>query len=184
MGKIFIFNMISVDGYFTGSKDELDWQYVDVEFNDFAINQLKGVKLIMFGRVTYEMMANFWPTDFAIKNNPLIAAIMNETPKVVVSSSLKKADWGNTRLIGSDTEQEISKLKANTKSDIAVLGSSKLGVDLINWGLIDEIRVMVNPVLLGDGRPIFKGLDQYVKLKLESNRTFESGNALLTYSVR
>ncbi len=183
MSKIFIFNMISVDGYFAGSKDELDWQYVDVEFNDFAIDQLKNVETIMFGRVTYEMMAKFWPTDFAIKNNPQVATIMNSTPKVVVSSTLKDAKWDQTRLIDRDIQEEVTKLKTESKSDIAVLGSSRLSVNLIKWGLVDEVRVMVNPVLLGEGRPIFKGLDEYVKLRLLNNRVFESGNVLLTYTA-
>lgn len=183
MSKIFIFNMISVDGYFAGSKDELDWQYVDVEFNDFAIDQLKNVEAIMFGRVTYEMMAKFWPTDFAVTNNPQVASIMNSTPKVVVSSTLKDAKWDKTRLIDKDIQEEVTKLKTESKSDIAVLGSSRLSVNLIKWGLVDEIRVMVNPVLLGEGRAIFGGLDEHVKLKLVNSRVFESGNVLLTYSV-
>ena len=183
MGKIFIFNMISVDGYFAGSKNELDWHNVDVEFNDFSIEQLKDVKLIMYGRVTYEMMANFWPTDFAVKNNPVVAAIMNDTPKAVVSSTLKEAKWDHTRIIGNNFKDEISKIKVESNSEIAVFGSSRLSVDLIKWGLADEIRVMVNPVLLGEGRPIFKGLDNQYKLKLIDNRIFNSGNVLLTYTA-
>lgn len=181
MGKIFVFDMVSLDGYFAGPKGELDWHNVDTEFNEFAINQLTEVEMILFGEVTYEMMACYWTTDEAKKNDPIVAKLMNDLPKVVVSQKLKTADWSNTKIVRDDVNNRISELKDRAAKDIAIFGSSMLSVSLMEAGLIDELRIMVNPVILGKGRSIFDGLDSRLKLRLVSNRLFKSGNILLCY---
>jgi dihydrofolate reductase len=181
MGKLFVFNMISLDGYFAGPHEELDWHNVDEEFNAFAIDQLKEAKLLLFGRVTYDMMASFWPRDTAKQNDPVVAGLMNEMPKVVVSRTLTQATWNNTKLIQKNVAEEITDLKKH--QDIALLGSSKLCVSLMEAGVVDEVRVMVNPIILGKGRPLFEGLGTRAKLELLATRTFRSGNVLLTYQV-
>lgn len=101
--------------------------------------------------------------------------------KVVVSTTMESADWNNTRLVSENVVEEIRELKRSSGKDIAVLGSSKLTVSLLSAGLVDELRIMVNPVLLGDGTPIFVGLPDRITLTHRSTETFESGNVLLSY---
>ncbi len=151
------------------------------EFNDFAINQLNDIGMLLFGRVTYEVMASFWPTDFAREDDPIVAEKMNTMPKIVVSRTLEKADWQNTRLVKEHVAEEISELKQQPGKDIAVFGSSDLAVSLLEMGLLDELRIMVNPVVLGSGKSLFKGLHERLKLNLLRTQQFQSGNVLLYY---
>jgi len=173
--------MISLDGYFTGPKENLDWHNVDEEFNKFAVTQLTDTETLVFGRITYEMMAEFWTSDYAKQTDPVTANLMNTKPKIVVSHSLKHADWNNTKLIKSNFGSVIFQLKQRSKKDIGILGSSNLSVSFLKLGLIDEFRIMVNPVILGSGRSIFEGTEQTFKIKLANVREFKSGNVLLSY---
>jgi len=93
MGKVIVFNLITIDGFFERPKHEIDWHHVDEEFNEFAIEQLNTVDTLLFGRVTYDLMANYWPTPTAIKNDPIVANKMNSLPKIVISKTLSHADW-------------------------------------------------------------------------------------------
>ena len=90
--------MVTVDGYFAGPNGEIDWHQVDAEFNDFAIHQLNSADLLLFGRVTYQLMADYWPTPMAIKDDAIIAKKMNTINKLVFSKTLETAEWENTRL--------------------------------------------------------------------------------------
>ena len=173
--------MVSLDGYFEGPNREIDWHNVDGEFNDFAIEQLNSAGGLIFGRITYELMAGYWRSKEATTNDPIVAAKMNSIPKIVFSKTLEKADWNNTRLVKGDANDEIKRLKEESGKDIYIFGSSGLSTTFIQHNLIDEIRVIVNPVILGKGRPLFEGLKKYHKLKLIKTRTFKSGNVLLCY---
>jgi dihydrofolate reductase len=173
--------LTSLDGYFEDERQSLDWHNVDPEFDRFSIEQLSSVDTILFGRKTYEMMAAFWPTEQAIQEDPVVAEHMNSLPKLVFSKSLKSAAWQNTHIIRNNEIGEVITLKQSEGGDIAVFGSSDLGVTLLQAGLLDEIRVLVNPLLLGVGKSLFTGLKQRVKLTLQSRRTFSNGNVLLTY---
>src|SRR5215470_7634789 len=104
MRKLKFFMMVSLDGYYQRPNGDIDWHMVDEEFNDFAIEQLNEVGTLVFGRVTYEGMASYWPTPDAIANDPAVAGMMNAIPKVVFSTTLDKADWNNTRLIKNAAE--------------------------------------------------------------------------------
>ncbi|HJT59829.1 MAG TPA: dihydrofolate reductase family protein [Ktedonobacteraceae bacterium] len=181
MRKVFLFMMISLDGYFEGPNQDISWHNVDEEFNDFAIQQLDELDMLLFGRVTYEGMASFWPTPFAKENDPIVAEKMNTTSKIVVSKTLAQADWQNTRLVKENVAAEIAQLKQQPGKDIAIFGSSDLAVSLLQAGLLDEVRVIINPVILGNGKPLFKGLDEPLKLKLLKTHQFQSGNVLLYY---
>lgn len=183
MVKIFEFNMMSLDGFFARSNGDLDWHNVDNEFGDFAVRQLHETSRIIFGRVTYEMMACFWPFSSAKKADPVVAALMNKLPKTVVSKTLKTVLWNNSSLVQNNIKQEILKLKESSAKDIAVFGSSKLSVSMIRMGLIDELRIMVNPVVLGSGIPLFGGIEHQLDMKLVSTKPFKSGNVLLTYQL-
>ena len=181
MRKVFLFNMITIDGFFEGPNQDLSWHHVDEEFNEFAIEQLKEVDTLLFGRVTYQVMASYWPTEFAISNDPSVAELMNNMPKIVFSKTLDKAEWTNTRLVNDHPAVEVSRLKEQPGKDIAIFGSSDLAVTLAERGLIDEYRIIINPVFLGSGTPLLKGIKEKLNLKLLKSRTFKSGNVLLYY---
>lgn len=181
MRKIILQNMISLDGYFEGPQREIDWHVVDEEFNEYAIDLLRHVDTLLFGRVTYELMAGYWPTAAAKHDDPFVAERMNNLEKVVFSASLEKAEWNNTRLVRGNLVEEVSKLKHQPGKDIAIFGSSDLAVRLIPAGLIDEYRLFVSPVLLGAGKTLFEGLDGRLNLKLVKNLAFKSGVVGLFY---
>lgn len=181
MRKIILFMMTSVDGYFEGPDHDISWHNVDEDFNSFAQKQIHEMDLMMFGRRTYEMMAEYWPTEAAINDDPTIAKLMNETSKVVISSSLESTDWQNTKIINENVEDEIKKLKNQEGKNIIIFGSNELVVNLTRLGLMDEYRIMVAPVVIGSGTSLFEGLDQKVNLKLIKSEPFKNGNVLLCY---
>jgi Dihydrofolate reductase len=181
MGKVIVFNLTTLDGYFEGPKHEIDWHHVDEEFNHFAIEQLNTADTLLFGRVTYEMMAMYWPTAQAIKNDPVVANKMNSLKKIVFSKTLSHADWQNTRLIKDNFVEEVAKLKRQPDKDMFIFGSSDLAVSFIPHGLIDEYRIMVNPIFLGSGKPFLKGLQDRLELRLIKTKSFKSGNVLIYY---
>jgi len=182
MRKLFMFNMVTLDGFFEGPNQDISWHSVDEEFNEFAIQQLNEIGTLLFGRITYELMASYWPTELAISDDPQVAGLMNRLPKVVVSKTLNAADWTNTSLIKDHVADEVSKLKGQSGKDIAIFGSSNLAVTLAEHGLIDEYRMIVNPVFLGQGTPLLQGIKEKLNLKLISTRTFTNGNVLLIYA--
>ncbi len=181
MRKILTFLVASVDGYYEGPNQEFDWPVVDEEFNQFALQQLDEVDTLMFGRVTYELMASYWPTSQAQQDDPKVAQAMNSLPKIVVSKTLGEPTWENTRLIRDDVAGQLAALKRQPGKDIAIMGSSNLTVSLLEMGLLDELRIMVHPVVLGGGRSLFRTANQRIGVKLVDTRTFRSGNVLLTY---
>lgn len=187
MRKIFLFMMVSLDGYFEGPGHDLSWHHVDSKFNDFAIKQMQEADTILFGKRTYQLMESFWPSKAGLEGDPEVANLMNSTSKVVVSSSLKKVfqteHWKHVRLINENVEKEIRKLKNAKGKDIIVLASSNLCVSLLKWGLLDEVRIMINPVVIGKGTPLFHGIKEKVGFKLMKSRNFKSGNILLTYHL-
>jgi dihydrofolate reductase len=181
MRRVIFQMMISIDGYFEGSNKEIDWHNVDPEFNKYAGEFLNTIDTLVFGRVTYELMAKYWPTEAAQKDDPYIAEKMNSIRKLVFSSTLETADWNNTRIIKSGIADEIARQKLRQCKDLAILGSSDLALALIPSGLINEYRIIVNPVVIGNGKPLFSGIDSRLRLKLLYTKTFKSGNVLLSY---
>ena len=175
--------MVSLDGYFEGPNHDLSWHNTDEEFNEFAIEQFKQIDTILFGRRTYELMASYWPSEQAKKDDPIVAELMNSLPKVVFSRTLDRADYNNTRLIKDKATSEVKKLKNQLGKDLAILGSNNFTVSLLPEGLIDEFRIMVNPVAIAAGTPLFKGIKNKLTLKLSNTKTFKNGNALLCYEA-
>jgi dihydrofolate reductase len=173
--------MVTLDGFFEGPNGEIDWHNVDEEFNDFANEQLNSIDILLFGRVTYELMASYWPTPSAAMNDPVIADKMNKLPKIVFSKILTSVEWQNTRLVKENIVEEISKLKQKPGKDLIIFGSSDLVATFIRYGSIDEFRIMVNPVVLGNGKPIFKSINNKLNLKLLKTKSFRNGNVLLYY---
>lgn len=181
MRRIFAFLVSTVDGYYEGPNGEFDWPVVDDEFNRFAIEQLDEVDTLIFGRATYEGMASYWPTPAAERNDPKVAGAMNSLDKLVVSRTLAEATWANTRLISDDVTGELARLKQRPGRDMVIMGSSNLTVSLLQAGLVDELRIMVMPVVLGDGHSLFRTANDRFSLKLVGVKPFDSGNVWLTY---
>jgi len=154
---------------------------VDKEFNEFAIKQLRSVDTILFGRVTYQLMANYWPTQAAIEDDPIVAKKMNAIPKIVFSRTLNEVEWNNTRLIKGNLAKEISYLKGLPGKNLIIFGSSDLTGVLAQMGFVDEYRLMVNPVIFGSGKPFLRGIEIKQKLRLLRAKTFRNGNVLLYY---
>ena len=179
MRKLISFIGISLDGYYQSPNGEFDFANVDQEFYDFSNRQDAYIDTLMFGRATYELMAAYWPT--ATEDDPEVIAFMNDVPKVVVSTTLERADWNNTTLIGDNLAESVKELKARPGKEIAMFGSVRLTACLLELGLVDELRVMVFPILLGDGASMFSTLNGRVPLELWRTETFRSGNVLLVY---
>jgi len=171
--------MISLDGFFEGLNRELDWHNVDDEFHEFADRQLGTVDTLLFGRVTYQMMANYWPV--AIISDPVIASKMNGLPKLVFSRTLKTVEWNNSRLSKGELVEEVSNLKKQPGKDIALLGSATLLSALMEANLVDEHRIMIVPIILGSGNPLFKKMERRHRLQLLRTTAYKSGNVLLVY---
>jgi dihydrofolate reductase len=174
-----MFNLVSLDGFFSGPTGDIDWHNVDEEFNDFALQQLAEIGTLVFGRVTYELMASYWPTPEAKAADPQVAAAMNRIPKVVFSRTLRDASWEGTRVLRDVAE--VDALKRSSSQMLALFGSADLASSLTARAAIDEYRVMVNPIVLGSGKPLFKDQARPLSLQLLRTRSFRNGNVLLSY---
>jgi dihydrofolate reductase len=179
--KVTLFNHVSLDGFFAGPNGELDWPNVDDEMHEYAIGSAQAGGGLIFGRVTYEMMANYWPTAAAMEANPLVAEQMNALPKYVFSRTLDEASWNNTTLVKEDAAEAIARLKQEPGPDLAILGSANLAASLHDGRLIDEYRVVINPLVLGRGRALFDGVTRRLYLRLRNTRTFPNGVILMVY---
>ena len=179
--------MVSLDGYMEGEDHDLSWHNVDEEFNNFAAKQLDEADTILFGRRSYQLMESFWPSNAGLEGDPVVAKYMNEIPKVVFSKTLHSVSetdqWKNVRLVKDNVAEEVQKLKSGEGKSIAVLGSNNLCVTLLEEGLLDEIRLMINPVVLGKGTPLFAGIAQQQQFVLVETRTFGNGNVLLILAL-
>ena len=181
MRQLTAFNFITLDGYFKGPQEDLSWHRHGAEENEYAAENLGSGSTLLFGRVTYEMMAGYWPTPLAIQNDPIVAEGMNNADKIVFSRTLKKVEWKNTRLMKDNIEEEIKKMKQMPGKDMTILGSGSILTLFAQQGLIDEYQIMVDPVVLGNGTSIFKGIKHKLNLRLTRTRTFKSGVVLLCY---
>jgi dihydrofolate reductase len=186
--RLFIFMTISVDGFFEGRNHDISWHNVDEEFNKFAIEQLRETDTILFGRRTYELFEDAWPKAAddprTSKDNLEIARLINNMNKIVFSKTLRKVgeeeSWRNVRLIREVNPEEIKRWKQEPGKDLSV-GGNNLAVSFAEAGLIDEIRIMIDPVVIGKGTPLFEGIKDKLNLRLLKIRTFKSGNVLLYY---
>lgn len=182
MGKIVMWNLMTLDGYFEGAKKwDLGFhnEVWGEELEQLSMEQLSKCNSLVFGRVTYEGMAAYWTT--AKDEKVEIAGFMNSIPKIVFSKTLTKAEWNNTRLIKDNIAEEIATLKQSTK-DSYIFGSANLSATLMKLGLIDEYRICVVPIILGGGTPLFADTTEQVKLKLIDSRALKIGGVILRYA--
>ena len=186
MRKIIAFDLVTVDGLFAGPNGEIDWHNYDDEMGRHSLEQLKSLGALIFGKTTYELMASYWPTPDGVKGEPVVAGIMNSIPKIVFSKTLQEVKdgplWKNVKVFHEIKPEEIIKMKEQGGGDIAIFGSGIIVQQLTNLGLIDEYRLIVNPLILGNGKPLFKDVNDKLKLKLVNARVFENGNVLLSYA--
>jgi dihydrofolate reductase len=182
MRKLTVFNLVSLDGYFVDSNGDMSWAHKnDEEWTSFMASNASGGGELIFGRVTYDLMIQYWPTPMAAKNSPTVAEHMNNLPKIVFSSTLEKASWKNTRVIKGDLAAEVRKLKNQPGPNLVILGSGTIVTQLAREGLIDAYQVVVSPIVLGKGRTMFEGVPKQLHLKVTESRTFRNGNIFVSY---
>jgi dihydrofolate reductase len=183
MRSMAAFIITSLDGFYAGPNEEFDWPIVDEDFNDFAVRQLDGAGTLVFGRVTYEHMAAYWPTELAAANDPAITHRMNDKAKLVFSRTLENVGWAGSSLLRGEATQRAAEAKAGEGPELLVIGSPHLTAALVAAGLLDELRIMISPILLGRGRSLFEDLQERICLTLIDVAHFASGNVLLTYRL-
>jgi dihydrofolate reductase len=182
MRKLSVFNQVSLDGYICDAQGDMNWAHKnDPEWNSWVESNASGDSELLFGRITYQQMASWWPTPMARETMPGLAERMNSRRKLVVSRTLTRADWNNTRLINTDLGSTIRTLKAEAGPSLVVLGSANLVSQLAQLDLIDALQLVVNPIVLGAGKSLFRGVTERLYLSLSATRTFQNGNVALTY---
>lgn len=181
--QLSVFQQISLDGYFTDARGDMSWakRDNDEEFNAFTSANAQRGGMLIFGRVTYQMMAGFWSSPAAKQMMPAVAERMNALPKVVFSRTLADAPWQNTQLAKGDLLAEIRALKRQPGPALTILGSGTIVAQLASAGLIDEYQLVVIPVVLGSGRTLFDGVKGELPLRLTQSRTFRNGKVYLCY---
>jgi len=183
MKKIIAFEWLSVDGFIGGPNGETDWFVWDQEIEKFAKEYQTTIDTMLFGRTTYEVMAAYWPTEVSVSEDKMITDFMNHTNKIVFSKTLEKVEWKNSTLHKEITPEEINKLKHEAGKDIIIYGSGSIVSQLMKFGLLDEFQIMINPVVLGKGKPLFQNIEEKSSLKLLNTRAFTGGSVLLNFQT-
>jgi dihydrofolate reductase len=176
---------VSLDGFVAGPHGEMDWIRFDGQLVDDVAELTDTADTALFGRVTYEMMAGYWPTAAdspdATKHDIDHARWVNNAPKLVVSRTLESVDWQHSRIVRDDFPAEIARLKQQPGKNLLMIGSTKTAQTFMQLGLIDEYRLNVNPVVLGSGSPLFADTKQQINLQLVSAKMYASGVVGLHY---
>ncbi len=184
MRKVIASEMITLDGFFAGPEGDLSWHLVDDDYRRLAVDLLSSANMLVFGRVTYELMVGFWPTEAAATDDPVVAGKMNTLSKIVFSQTLSHVEWGkwkNARLAKEDLRETIAALKQEPGKDLLVLGSGQIVSALAQSRLLDEYWLFVAPVVLGSGKPFFQDVHERVRFKLIETQQLRSGVVLLRY---
>jgi dihydrofolate reductase len=183
MRKIIWMMSVSLDGFMEGPDHELDWQMVDDELHRHFNEELATMGAFLDGRVTYRLMAGYWPTADMDPSStgPVIefARIWRDMPKIVYSTTLTHGDW-NTTVVRAVVAEEVMALKAAPGGDL-VVGGADLAAAFMRHDLIDEYRLYVHPIVIGRGKPMFKPSNAKIELRLAETRTFGNGVVLLRY---
>jgi dihydrofolate reductase len=182
MRRLSVFNSVSVDGYFCDAQGDMSWAHrQDAEWGAFTSENASGGGMLLFGRITYELMASYWPTPGALEALPVVSERMNSLPKVVFSSTLAEPSWQNTDVVTGDIEASVERMKREPGPDMVIMGSGTIVAQLTDARLIDAYQIVVTPVVLGSGRTMFDGVKEKVALRLTGTRAFENGNVVLWY---
>lgn len=183
--RLHAFLQLSIDGYFADARGDMSWAHQhDPEWMAFTAENAKAGGALLFGRVTYEQMASFWPTPAAAELMKDVAEGMNAMPKYVASRTLSQVDWANTTLLKGDLVPAVQALLAQDGPSISTLGSGDVVTQLAAADLIESYQLVINPVVLGGGRSIFAGLPGPKRFVLERSRSFQNGNIVLWYAAK
>ena len=177
MRKIFAGLFVSLDGV-VEAPETWHMSYFTDEMGAVVGGQMERAGTMLLGRKTYEGFAGFWPNQDP--SDPATVH-MNETPKLVVSNTLERADWQNSTLVSGDVISELTKLKEQPGKDIAITGSITLVRSMLRHGVLDELSLLVHPVVVGSGMRLFDGETERIPLRLLDSRTFDNGVLYLTY---
>lgn len=178
MRKIVSGLFISLDGV-VEAPDQWHFPYFNDEMGQAVDEQMQSTDTMLLGRKTYEEFASFWPSQ--TNDDVDIADHMNNTPKVVVSTTLERADWQNTTLIRDNVVEELTRLKQQPGKNIGITGSGTLVASLLDLGLLDELRLLVHPIVVNSGKRLFDGPGERQPLALVDSRIFDNGVLYLTY---
>lgn len=185
MRKLVLFMHVSLDGFATDTKDGLDWISYDSELQEYADGIVATVGSPVYGRVTYELMAGYWPKVLTDPNenehSKAHAQWVDKVTKIVFSKTMKTADWNNTIVINDNITEEINKLKQQPGKDLVIFGSPGLAHSLMELDLIDEYQLTLNPILLGNGKPVYQNIQSKTNLTLVKATLLESGVIGLHY---
>lgn len=188
MRKLVLFAHISLDGFAGDIHGGLSFLSYDEELQQFAEELVKTVGTPVYGKNTYHLMKDYWPTVLddpsASKHSLAHARWVQDIPKVVFSTTLPSADWNNTTLINDNVVEEVNKLKQQTGKDLVIFGSPSLAKSLMNLGLIDAYKLTLHPVILGEGISLFDSNLQMSNLKLLESKTLGSGVVTLYYEKK
>jgi dihydrofolate reductase len=195
MRRIVMFNRVSADGYFAAPDGNLDWAVPEPALDAAGAGKLTETDTILFGRVTYQGFASFWPR--AIDDSPTAAAPhgeprrsaelramgvwINQATKLVFSKTLTEVTWQGARLVRAFDPAELAALKRGPGKDIMIFGSGTIVSQLTQHGLIDEYQLVVAPILLGDGKSLFRGIADRTALRLVESTAYPNGNLSLRY---
>jgi len=189
MRKLVLFLHASLDGFVEGPNGEMDigWISYDDDLAKHAEQILSMSDTVLWGRGTYQGMYSYWtgvPSDPSSSQHELEHAVwIEQTSKIVFSTTLDKVEWNNSRLVKENVKEEILNLKQQPGKDMVILGSPRFAHHVMGLDLIDEYKITVSPVLIGSGLPLFQGLQEKTNLKLIENKTFDSGAIGLYYQV-
>lgn len=185
MRSVILLMHVSLDGFVAGPNGEMDWIRFDDEQIDDVAEITASADTALFGRVTYQMMAGYWPTaaddPAASKHDIDHARWVNPAPKLVFSRTLESVEWENARIVRDNMAAEITRLKAQPGKNLLMIGSATTAHTFMQLGLIDEYRINVNPVVLGGGLPLFAGVKQRFDLKRVGAKPYTSGVIGLHY---
>jgi dihydrofolate reductase len=178
---------VSLDGFVAGPNGELNWAKVDEELFDYVGKRISEGDTALYGRVTYQMMENYWPTaadkPSATRHDIEHSKWYSKVHKVVLSKTMKEAELTNTKIISDNLSDRINEIKQQPGKDILLFGSPTPTHSLIQLNLIDGYWLFVNPIILGQGIPLFTNINDKIKLNLLSTRQFTSGVTELNYTV-
>jgi dihydrofolate reductase len=177
MRKVVAGLFVSLDGVYE-APDQWHFPYFNDEMGEAVSSQMAAADAMLLGRVTYQEFAAYWPHQS--DNDVDIASYMNNTPKYVVSNSLDAVDWKNSTLIKGDVAGELTRLKQQPGKNISITGSGTLVRSLLRDNLLDELRLLVHPIVVGSRKRLFDGADQKA-LELVDSKTFSTGVLYLTY---
>jgi dihydrofolate reductase len=185
--RVTAFVHLTLDGCFAGPRGEIDWFKAiksDTEYEAYTHDQSESGNTLIFGRTTYEIMKSYWPTPAAIASDPRMAQVVNTNPKIVFSTTLRSVaegpNWKNITLLQEIDPADIARRKAQAGADFTILGSGTVVRQFGNLGLIDEYCLVIVPIVLGAGKPLFQNVKQ-TSLELLEFRSFKNGLALLRY---